>query len=140
MNKRRTDRSWIAYGDKSHEDFNRRLAERGKASGKSWIDRPWSPSAPTPNVGRAFQLNRDPFIRKQVLDAERQESRASGTPPLDVPKPALRPKGPMRSAVDRAVLGERWLAAQREAALAKAPQSQKPQGQAHELKKKERER
>ena len=141
--KRRTDRSWVAYGDKSHEDFNRRLAERGKGAGKSWIDRPWTPPGLTQNPNRDFRSKGDPFDLQEQAGTERATNvgeRSSGTPPHDIPKPVLRPKGPMRSAAERAMMSERWLAAQREVALAKAPAPQKQQGPSHEAKKMERER
>ncbi|MCI4663147.1 MAG: hypothetical protein MRY74_00355 [Neomegalonema sp.] len=141
--KRRTDRSWIAYGDKSHEDFNRRLAERGKGGDAPWIERPWAP----PGLGHRpkpdFRANGDPFVIQENAGAAREaegDGQSKTAPPLDIPKPVLRPKGPMRSAAERAVMSERWLAAQREVALSKAPAPQKQQGPSQEPKKRERER
>lgn len=84
-----------------------------------------------PLVKRDFDRNRDPLIRAQMQDLEKeaaQETEDARAPRrLDKPKPALRPKGALRRAADRAVQVDGWLARQREAAMAKA-QDQKPFG------------
>ncbi|WP_417518009.1 hypothetical protein [Minwuia sp.] len=78
-----------------------------------------------PNVRRQFDLNRDPYIARQILDQEKSESqRRSDTArgdqgrgrPQDKPAPALKPPPKMRGREEP----QGWLTAQRDAVFAAA--------------------
>jgi hypothetical protein len=85
-----------------------------------------------PRVRHAFDLNRDPYIRKQIQDNEKSESQrrqeqaggrtegGSGMVKRDKPVPAPHPPSSMRQSVDRQNFQGRWLAEQRDAVLARA--------------------
>jgi hypothetical protein len=93
-----------------------------------------------PNLRREFDLNRDELARRQMLDAgkteaqRRQEQSETGSGEgggmirRDKPAPALKPPPAMRAQVDRDDFNGRWLAAQRDAAMANA----RPSTQGHE--------
>ena len=93
-------------------------------------------AAALPDLRRAFDLNRDPLIRVQLLDLEKTEAerrgegtgRASGMVGRDKPAPALRPPAPVSGPVDGAAFSARWLAERRDAAFAAAPARQSPAG------------
>jgi len=83
-------------------------------------------------VGRAFDLSRDPYIAKQLRDADKSEAkrreeqtgRGSGMVGRDQPKPVLRPAGKISRAVERQHFQNRWLAEQRDSVMARAAANQ----------------
>lgn len=90
--------------------------------------------AALPNARRDFDLNRDPLVRRQLLDAHRSEAqrrgdgsgRGSGMVERDKPNPHPRPPAETGRAVDRTAFSLRWLVEQRDAALAGAAPRQGP--------------
>lgn len=85
-----------------------------------------------PDLRREFDMNRDPLIRKQLLDDEKTEAqrrreqvegetgRGSGMVEKDQPKFQLRPPPETARPVDRKAFQDRWIIEQREAVLARA--------------------
>lgn len=89
-----------------------------------------------PKVGASFQRNRDPYIARQLEDLNRSEAerrrtgsgergeqgdgRANISGSYETPAPHHRPPPSMRRGVDQSDFSRRWLAAQRDAALAQA--------------------
>lgn len=93
------------------------------------VDGPWLDASVlnrTPKVRREFDLNRDPYIARQLADLkktekERREGSSSrgqeaGKKKDPPPTPTLKPPRYMRGDADR----EGWLLAKRDAALAAA--------------------
>lgn len=118
--------------------FNERLAQRQKPKPRD-ISGPWLSNEAMnnlPRVRRAFDLNRDPMIAKQIRDNEKTESqrrqeqvdgqagRGSTMVKQDRPAPAPHPTGPDADAVNREAFKERWLTEQRDAAMAQAEEQQ----------------
>lgn len=88
-----------------------------------------------PHLRNSFDRNRDPMIAKQMDDlakseAERRQEQAKGdgrgSGMVGQDKPAMhhRPPPAMRRGVDQSAFQGRWLAEQRDAALAKAKSEQ----------------
>lgn len=81
-----------------------------------------------PKAHREFDLNRDPYIARQILDLQktekqrREESEGRGSNMVKRERPALKPApgNDLRKSVDRAAFGDRWLAERRDAVLAQA--------------------
>lgn len=80
-----------------------------------------------PKLRRSFDMNRDPLIRLQLLDEQKSEAQrreestgsgGSGIAGKEKPIMAHRPPPAMRGGVDRAAFSQKWLKAQRDAALA----------------------
>ena len=103
--------------------------------GNRLINGPWLSNealARLPAVHRAFDMNRDPYIRCQLLDQDKTESqrreeqsgRGSAMVKTDKPAPAYRPSTSTSRAVDRESFRERWLAEQRDAVMARASRQQ----------------
>ena len=101
------------------------------------MDGPWlshQAAASLPDIRREFELNRDPMIRKQVLDLARTEAerrgegsgRGSGMVERDKPDPHPRPPTETGHPVDQAAFSSRWLVEQRDAVLAAAAARQTP--------------
>lgn len=108
------------------------------------VNGPWLSNealARLPGVHRAFDLNRDPYIRRQLLDEDKKESqrrgeqsgRGSGMVEKDKPTPAYRPSNSNRESVDRESFRERWLAEQRDAAMAQATRQRPPDERQREM-------
>lgn len=92
---------------------------------------PWIPSESIPDVLREFNINRDPYIRLQLLDLEKTESqrrdesvRYSRMVERDKPQSRFTPPQEIREAVDRRHFNKSWLAEQRDAAFAQAKTQQ----------------
>jgi len=108
---------------------DRSISEAGTHFGQ-WL----SPEAVNrlPKVRRSFDLNRDPYIRAQMLGQpvrqEKSRSDASGGGSTmvkrDKPAPAYVPPRELRSPVVRRDFQNRWLAEQRDAALARTAKQQ----------------
>lgn len=95
-------------------------------------------------IRREFDYNRDPLIAAQLeainkSEAERRheqsgevsgEGSSSGSTARqrDKPEPAYKPPEHLRRDVDRRAFEERWLAAQRDAAMQNAPQTESTRG------------
>lgn len=116
-----------AYSHESHKAFNERmapgLAARSRDTGGSWLSN--EAATNLPRVRRSFDLNRDPYIRRQLLEevvseTQRQQGRGSAMVKQDKPLPAPHPPSPMRQATERQVFQGRWLAEQRDAAMKRA--------------------
>lgn len=104
---------------------NAPAARADPLAGGPWLSE--QAMAALPQMRRDFDFSRDPAIRRQLLDlakteAERRKAtgRPSGMVGRDKPVPVLRPVKPLSGAVDRAVFEGRWLAEQRDAAMAGA--------------------
>lgn len=80
------------------------------------INAPWRSYETLPNMRRDFDMNRDPYIKAQILDMEREdgqgETRTASQPkfyePAPAPKPPVLPKE------------SNWLLAQRDLVMAQA--------------------
>ena len=130
-----TTKAKIAYSHPSHKEFNERLeARQAPRVASTPVDGPWLSAkalAQLPALGRAFDLNRDPYVRAQRLDerkteAQRREDasgRGSGAIEQEAAKPAFRPPEHIRKPVDRAHFDERWLAKQRAAVMERVPET-----------------
>lgn len=127
-----TPKAKIEYGHPTHKDFNERLEARQAPRVVSTpIERLWLSAetlAQTPNLNRAFDLNRDPYIGAQRLDQRKTESqrrgeqtgRGSGMVEQDKAAPAFRPPEALRKSVDRQDFDARWMAELREAVMKSA--------------------
>lgn len=88
----------------------------------------WIPRGAIPPILREFDMNRDPYIRAQLLDMEKSErqrredqtGRGSGMVKNDKPTPRLVPTKPLRQAVDRRDFKDRWCTEERNAVMARA--------------------
>ncbi|MEO0411735.1 MAG: hypothetical protein AAF221_07865 [Pseudomonadota bacterium] len=86
----------------------------------------------SPNMRFQFDLNRDPYVRLQILDrgkseAERREEasgRGSAMVEQDQSAPSFRPPSELRRGVDKQDFNQRWMAELRAAVLNAANQSQ----------------
>lgn len=117
----------IRYAHPSHREHNERL-ERARQAKPRDVTGPWlaSTAQALPQLRRAFDRNRDPLIRRELLDQQkteterREESARRGhfiaRNKQDKPEPALKPPRHLRGDADR----EGWLLAQRDAAMARA--------------------
>ena len=93
---------------------------------------PWMSYDAVPHVLREFDMNRDPYIRAQLLDMEKtekqrrdeQEERNSGMVKNDVPHHTPKPPRSIRAPVDREHFEQRWLLEEREAVFAQASLTQ----------------
>lgn len=103
------------------------------------MDGPWlsnQAAASLPDIQREFDLNRDPLVRRQVLDLNRSEAqrrgdgsgRGSGMVERDRPNPHPRPPAETGHPVDQASFSSRWLVEQRDAVLANAAARQMTSG------------
>ena len=88
-----------------------------------------------PDMGRAFELNRDPLVRRQWEEARKSEAQRRGSDMVrqDAPRPAPRPKPSLARTPEGQVFAERWQAeraaaskAERKAAFFKARMEQSP--------------
>lgn len=101
-------------------------AKRNPLAEGPWLSR--DSMGKLPAVRREFDLNRDPYIRRQILDLEKTETqrreeqggRGSRMVGKDKPAPSLRPPKNTGKNVDRKVFRDKWLAEQRGAAMAQA--------------------
>lgn len=102
---------------------------RGATRDDPLLDGPWLSNealSRLPNVGRDFDLSRDPLVRRQLLDLNRSEAqrhgdgtgRSSTMIERDQPRPAARPPEEISRPADRAAFSSRWLVEQRDATLA----------------------
>ena len=131
------DKTAIAYAHESHRRHNERFAH-GRPKPKdltgSWLSN--DAATNLPQVHREFDLNRDPHIRRQVLDAENTNSRnrdeqsggasgrGSSMVKADNPAPFPRPSAAISGPVDRRSFQGRWLAEQRDAVLARVSRAE----------------
>lgn len=125
----------IEYAHPTHKDFNERLEARQAPRVVSTpVAGPWLSAqalAQLPKVSRAFDLNRDPLIRAQLLDQQKPESqrreeqtgRGSGMVEQDAAQALFRPPDHIRKPVDRQHFQGRWIAEQHQAVLEQADQT-----------------
>ena len=110
---------------------------------KDYHDRltgPWISHDAIPQVLKEFQMNRDPYIRAQLLDMEKtekqrrdeQEERSSGMVKNDVLNHTPKPPPVIRAPVDRENFEQRWLLEQRDSVLAQASLNQSRGERSHE--------
>lgn len=137
-----TTKAKIAYSHPTHKDFNEQLAARQAPRAVTTpVGGPWlSPEAMAqlPNLGRTFDLNRDPYVRAQRLDEHKTEAQrrddgaeqGSGVIEQEAAKPAFRPPEHIRKPVDREHFNERWLAKQRAAVMERVPETRSRNEQA----------
>lgn len=126
----------IEYAHPTHKDFNERLKARQAPRVVSKpIDGPWLSTQALdqlPKVSRAFDLNRDQFIRAQLLDQQKPESQrreeqaggGSGMVEQDAARALFQPPDHIRKPVDRQHFQGRWIAEQHQAVLGRTPKAQ----------------
>ena len=92
---------------------------------------PWIPAGQIPDVLREFNLNRDPYIARQIRaqelsEAERreQQGRASNMVEKDKPEFNLTPPASIRKPVERRQFNFNWLREKRDAAFEQAAKQQ----------------
>ena len=130
------DHQDIAYSHDSHRIFNERFETKMPSRD---LTGPWISGDKIPvNLRRTFDMNRDPYIKRQLLaqektEAERREKQGRGSRMIEQDKPALhlRPPPEIRKPIERRDFGKRWLAEQRNAALS---QSHIPKNQNERLR------
>jgi hypothetical protein len=89
---------------------------------------PWLSHERVPNLRHEFDIQRDPYIRAQLLDMEKTESqrreeqsgRSSGMVTKDAPVRHHKPPPSIRDPVDNKAFNTRWMVEQRDAVLAQA--------------------
>ncbi len=129
----------IRYSHPGVEEFNRKLLLRQNPPPKDRFDAPWSPAkkAPLPAVRHAFDMNSDPLLRLQLMDAgktesqrrEEQTERGSMMVKMEKPFMAHRPPPAQRGNVDRSKFANDWMKEHRAAALRQSTLPQKTAAQ-----------
>lgn len=127
-----TPKEKIAYAKDGHKAFNEKLEARRNPEPKPLnVDGPWMSSdvlRKVPDLRRAFDFNRDPLIREQILDLDKTEAQRRGEQSgrssvmvgKDKPKFSMTPPREMRRPADRRDFQQRWMAEQRDAAFSRA--------------------
>jgi len=103
------------------------------------VNSPWLPNKAInrlPPVRQEFDMNRDPYIAKQLRDQDKTETqrrddqagRGSTMIQQDQPKPVLKPHNGMSQSIDNQQFNNRWLAEQRNSAM----KQHQPEASAHQ--------
>lgn len=120
----------------SHSEFNKRLEPQSPA--RDVANEPWISRDKLPPLRREFDMNRDPYVRAQLLDIQKTESqrreesgRGSTMVGKDKPKLNLKPPQETGKQVNDQRFKYDWLKEQRDAAMAQAAPDQRQQQPDH---------
>ncbi len=126
MTKQKSD---IRPSHPSHSAFNKRFEQQSPAHDVA--NDPWISQGTLPDVRQEFDMNRDPYVKVQLLDmqkseSERREETGRGSTMVGKDKPKLNLKPPQETGkqVDDQRFRDDWLQEQHAANLARAAPDQ----------------